>query len=316
MRRTISRASLAPVAITLATLLATAGCGNEDTGASEPTDKEPAAAADTSAGEGDWLLGITSAGGADGETSTTTYLTYNPSTGKTTARKLPGVKAGSGTPEGAALLVSTDRRWAIPDPEISGKGEKSGKLEVHALTGGAPTTIDLRKRAGRDDLRPVGWAFDPAEPATLRIVDSANRVWRTEVTGSRATLEDKLPGGAWIFTSGFDYNTGEPWVESISNNATRPKGHGVAEKAVATRAGGTVLAAGSAGFEALPKSPCELGAGFTAGDGLTWAFCADGRSVKTYYLPEGTEEWQAYGEPSAPVAPEASGFPLVLPPAE
>jgi hypothetical protein len=176
--------------------------------------------------------------------------------------------------------------------------------------------IDLRARAGRDDLKPVGWAFDPAEPATLRIVDSAHRVWRTEVTGDKATLEETLPRGAWIFTNGFDYNTGQPWVESISSDATRPKGHGVAEKSVATRAGGTVLAAGSSGFEALPESPCELGAGFSAEDGLTWAFCADGRTVKTYYLPEDGEKWKAYGEPSEPVAPEAAGFPLVLPPAE
>ena len=315
MRRTISRVPMVPVAVTLAALLATAGCGNEDTGTAKQSGDEPAQV-DTSAGEGDWLLGIASAGGADGETSTTTYLTYNPATGKTTARRMPGVKAGSATPEGAALLVSTDRRWAIPDPEISGAAERSGKLEVHSLTGADSTVIDVRKRAGRQDVKPIGWAFDPAEPATLRIVDSAHRVWRTEVTGTRATLEETMPRAAWVFTAGFDYNTGEPWVESISSNATRPKGHGVAEKSVATRAGGTVLAAGSPGFESLPKSPCELGAGFTAEDGLTWAFCADGTSVRTYYLPKGSQKWEAYGEPSAPVAPEAADFPLVLPPAE
>jgi hypothetical protein len=306
---------MVPVAVTLAALLAASGCGNEDTGSTKQSETKSAAEADTGAGEGDWLLGINSAGGADGETSTTTYLIYDPATGKTTTRRLPPVKAGSATSEGAALLVSTDRRWAIPDTEIRGAAVKSGRLEVHPLTGGAPTTIDLRKRAGRDDIKPNGWAFDPAEPATLRIVDSAHRVWRTEVTGSKATLEERLPRGDWVFTNGFDHNTGKPWVESITSEATRPKGHGANEKSAVERSGGTVLAAGSSGFEALPDSPCELGAGFTAENGVTWAFCADSASIKTYYLAKGSEKWKAYGEPSDPVAPEAASFPLVLPPA-
>ena len=44
-------------------------------------------------------------------------------------------------------------------------------------------------------------------------------------------------------------------------------------------------------------------------------FCADKPQLTTHYLPEGSEEWQSYGEPSAPVAPEAASVSLVLPPA-
>ena len=309
-----------PAALATAALLVATGCGNEGTGTTKKTEKQPgkqsAADVDTSAGEGDWLLGITSAGGADGETSTTTYLIYNPATGETTTRRLPGVKAGSAGPEDASLLVSTDRRWAIADIEISAAAARSGKLEVHPFTGERPTVIDLRARTGRDDVRPIGWAFDPGTPDTLRVVDSRSRVWRVPVTGDKATQEGSLPRDPWFFNNGFNRNTGKPYVESMTSETTKPAGEGAADKSPVTRSGGTVLPGESAAFTALPKTPCRFGAGFTEADGLTWVFCADGPELKTYYLPEGTTEWTAYGEPSKPIAPEAAGFPVVLPPVE
>ena len=66
----------------------------------------------------------------------------------------------------------------------------------------------------------------------------------------------------------------------------------------------------------FPPARVALGAGFTDDDGVTWAFCADQPTVETYYLPKDGKEWTAYGKPSTAVAPVASGFPLVLPPAE
>ena len=69
-------------------------------------------------------------------------------------------------------------------------------------------------------------------------------------------------------------------------------------------------------FSKLPASPCQLGAGFTTEAGVTWAFCADDPTLTAYYLPKDGTKWTAYGKPSASVAPEAEGFPLVLPPAE
>lgn len=314
--------SAAPLAAALAALLVTAGCGDVAVKAKsdKDTDKTPSANAstevDTSAGEGNWLLGMSSAGGADAETSTTTYITYNPSTGQATARKLPGVQAASTSPEQAALLVSADRSWAIPDTGISRDEEKSGRLKVYSLRDNTSKVIDVRDRTGQADVRPIGWAFDPERADTLRVVDTKNRVWALNVAGGKATAEDPLPKGPWVFTNGFNRNTGEPWVESITSDETMPPGNGPSDTSPVTRAGGTVLPSGSTGLSDLPPSPCRLAAGFTDGAGLTWAFCADQPTVTTYYLPKDAKEWTAFGKPSAAVAPITAGFPLVLPPAE
>lgn len=323
MRRTIPVRWAAPVAVALTTLLLTTGCG--DGGASATDDPATAESGstpdpagdpgvDTSAGEGTWLLAITTAGGADAETSTTVYLNYTPATGETTTHEMPGVQGGSASPEDAAILVSADRQWAIPDTEIPRSQEKSGKLEVYSVADGSAEVIDLRKRTGQKDVKPVGWAFDPGSAATLRVVDSKNRVWSVEVTGNGATQEASLPKGPWVFTNGFNPNTGEPWVESIESDATNPPGNGPSAETAVTREGGTVLAAGADAFGDLPDTPCRLGAGYAEDSGLTWAFCADGAEVTTHYLAPGASEWTAYGKPSAAVAPDAAGFPLALPP--
>jgi hypothetical protein len=176
--------------------------------------------------------------------------------------------------------------------------------------------VDIRERTGEDNVKPIGWAFDPARADTLRVVDSKNRVWAVDVAGGKARQERSLVRGPWFFSNGFNPNTGIPWMESISDERTNPAGNGAAFKSPVTREGGTVLANGSAGLSELPPSPCRLGAGYTDANGVTWAFCADQPTVTTYYLPEGGEEWTAYGKPSTPVAPAASGFPLVLPPTQ
>ncbi len=327
MRRTISGASRAPLALAVVTLLAVAGCGDVEVkpkdgsakDASGPTAKaSPSAedkAAETAAGEGDWLLGLTTAEGADAETSRTVYLTYNPSTGQARARRMPGVTAASVTPEQAALLVSADRTWAIPDTAIGRPEGRSGKLKIYSLTGGATKVIDLRARANSSDLTPIGWAFDPERAQSLRVVDTKNRVWMVDVAGGKARQESKLAGGPWIFTNGFNPNSGEPWVESIDSAKTLPAGNGTADTSPVTREDGTVLPAGSPGFSKLPKSPCRLGAGFSDDSGVSWAFCADSETISTYVLPKDGTQWTAYGKPSTAVAPVAAGFPLVLPPA-
>jgi hypothetical protein len=312
------------MAVVVATLLVATGCGDlevknkaDDNKADDKkAQSTPSPEADTSAGEGDWLLGINSAGGADAETTLTAYITYNPSTGQATARELPGVPAATTTPEQAALLVSADRNWAIPDNGVSRAEERSGRLKVYSLTDGATKVVDVRDRAGKDDLRPIGWAFDPERADTLRVVDTKNRVWVVNVAGGKATQEGSLPTGPWVFTNGFNPNTGTPWVESITDDRTKPAGNGVAFKGPVTRDGGTVLASGSARLSELPASPCRLGAAYTDDDGVTWAFCADRPTLQTYYLPKDGKEWTAYGKPSTAVAPVASGFPLVLPPQE
>jgi hypothetical protein len=325
MRRTISRRSPAVVAPALVTVLLLAGCGDVEVkakGADKSAEETPSASpstsqdVDTRAGEGNWLLGMTTAGGDDGETSSTVYITLNPSTGQATAHQLPGVRAASASPDQAALLVSADRRWAIPDTGIGRTEEKSGKPKLYSLTDGSPTVVDIRQRTGRSDVDPIGWAFDPTRADTLRVVDTKNRVWAVNVAGGKATQEGSLPKGPWVFTNGFNRNTGQPWVESISSDTTQPPGNGPTDTSPVTRSGGTVLPAGSPGFAKLPANPCRLGAGFTDSAGVTWAFCADSAAVTTHYLPKDATTWTAYGKSSTAVAPAAAGVSLVLPPAE
>jgi len=313
------RGALRAGAIGACALLFLAGCGDSDaeTGGSDGPDdpSTPAASADTSLGEGSWLVVTSSVGGADAETATSTYITYNPSTGQATKRALPGVRAGSAGPDDAALLVSGDRRWAITDTQVSRDQERSGHLTVHSLTDTSSRELDIRALAGDPSVRPIGWAFDPQQPDTLRVVDTRHRVWSVAVTGDEATRAGRLARGPWIFTNGFDHNTGEPWVESIESEETRPAGNGAADSSAVERAGGTVLFSESKQLADLPRSPCRLGGGFTAADGTAWMFCADKPELTTHYLAEGAEEWQSFGKPSSPVAPEAASVPLVLPPA-
>ena len=323
MRRMIPRRPVARLAVALATLVVAAGCGSAEVTAKDDEKKaektpsaSPSAQVDTTAGEGNWLLGMTTAGGADAETSTSVYVTFNPATGKASKQELPGVQGASASPRQAALLISADRLWAIPDTAISSAEVRSGQLKVYSLSDGSTKVVDIRDRTGNSDVRAIAWAFDPERADTLRVVDTRNRVWAVNVAGGRAAQEGTLPKGAWFFTNGFNPNTGEPWVESIENDETLPPGNGPADTSPVTRDGGTVLPAGSPVLSKLPASPCRLGAGFTDGAGVTWTFCADDPTLATYYLPKDGQDWTAYGKPSAPVAPVAAGFPLVLPPAE
>lgn len=324
MRQPQTARSTTVAAAAAASLLLLAGCGSvsvskDDGGSassgSSTTSPSPSAAptVDTTAAAGNWLLGMSSAGGADGETTTTTYITYNPATGASSAIKMPGVKAATASPEEQPLLVSADRRWAVPDTVIPRAEEKNGQLTVYSLADGGTQVIDIRKRTGQD-VSAIGWAFDPKRPDTLRVVDTRNRVWAVSVTGSGATRDGSLPKGPWVFTNGFNRNTGRPYVTSIESEKTKPAGNGTADTSPVSRAGGTVLPANSAGFKDLPASPCRLGAGYTDSDGVTWEFCADKPTISSYYVAKGAQQWTAYGKPSTAVAPIAADFALVLPP--
>lgn len=314
-------ASLATVAAVGALVLA--GCGSVEVksdGSGSKTDSPSAspsptaAAVDTTQAAGNWLLGMTTAGGADGEASTTTYVTYDPSTGASSKVELPSVRTPSVAPEEQSLLVSTDRRWAIPDTLIPRAQEKSGQLEVFSLDGSSNVTIDINRRAGTA-VGAIGWAFDPTKPDTLRVVDTKNRVWATSLDGSKATRAGSIAHGQWVFTNGFNRNTGEPYVTSVTSEKSNPAGNGAEDTSPIMRAGGTLLPSGSKALEALPASPCRLGAGWVGADGTTWEFCADKPTVSAYYLAKDGQQWTAFGKPSAAVAPVSAGFPVVLPPA-
>jgi hypothetical protein len=311
----------AAVGATVVAALLLVGCGNaQDTSAksprssSTPTPSSASAAADTSLGRGTWLLGLSSAGGADAEKATTTYISFDPSTGVAHARKMPGVNTPSADSDDAPLLVSADRKWAIPDTSITRGEGRSGKLTVYSVTSGGSKVIDMRTLTGDRSIISLAWAFDPRVPEALRVVDSKNRVWLLDVDGKSASRAGTLPRGPWVFADGFNHNTGQPYVESITSDATLPAGNGVADTTVVARNGGSVLASGSAVLAKLPRSPCRLGAAFTDSQGTSWTFCADSPAIKAFYLSKNGDHWTAYGKPSASVAPIAAGFPLVLPP--
>jgi hypothetical protein len=311
MRRTTSGRAVALLTSAAASLLLLTACGSTASKSDDASSSPHAAPkADTSLGEGDWLLGVSTAGGADGEKTTITYLTYNPSTGETRTRSLPGVTTASASPREAALLVSAERRWAIPDTSISREEQRSGKLRVYSLTGTSSVVVDVRARTRIPDLRPVAWAFSPDQPATLRVVDTKNRVWTMGVLGTGAERTGALTKGPWVFTDGFDPNSAEPYVESISSEQTRPAGNGATDTRAVTRDGGTILTVDS---PQLKGSPCRLPAGFADAQGTTWVFCAEKPTLTTYYR-SGDQDWKAYGKPSAAVSPEAADFSLVLPP--
>lgn len=316
--RLTQRPILGLAATALATLLLTAGCGDQGTGkdttAPAGSSGSPAAA-DTALGEGTWLLALSTAGGADAETSTTVYVSYDPSTGEATTRKMPPVQAASANNGDAALLISGNREWAIPDTATSREEERSGRLTVQSMAGTATKVLDVRALTGQADLKPVGWAFDPTKPDTLRVVGGDNTVWSLSVSGGKATREAPLAKGPWIFTDGFNKNTGVPYVESIDSDATKPAGNGPADTSPVQRADGTVLASGSEQLTALPPSPCRLGGGFTAADGTSWIFCAEKPTLSTYYLPKDAQKWEPYGKPSPAVVPDTASVPVVLPPA-
>ena len=301
-------------------LLLLAACGNEatdpDTAKSPSGDSSSSAPAAPALADGDWLVAVTTAEGADAEVNSTVYVTYNPTTGASTARKVAGVVGGSADGADAALLVSADRKWAIPDTDIARGETGSGQVTVYSTADAATKKLDLRAMTGEKDLKPVAHAFDPQRPETLRVVDTRDRVYAVDVATGQATSEGRLTQGPWVYTNGFNRNSGVPWVESIDSDATMPAGNGVADTGPVTREQGTVLPSESEQLAALPQSPCRLGGGFTAADGTSYVFCADAAELTAYSLAKDATKWAELGKPSSAVAPAASSVPLVLPPVE
>ena len=239
MHRTISRLSVGPWPPSLATLLLAAGCGDVEVTAKDNDDKadkapsaspplpprstpRPARATGSS--------GSPPSGGTDGETEHDhlhrLQPLHRPGDGAQAARRRgrrhharAGVAAGQRQPP-----LGHHRHRHQPQPSSA-----AVELKVYSLSGGATKTIDVRERTGQDDVRPVAWAFDPTRDDTLRVVDTKNRVWSLSVAGGKATAEPALPDGDWVFTNGFNPNTGEPYVESIDSDETKPAGNGEAD---------------------------------------------------------------------------------------
>ena len=224
--------SAAPVAAVLAALLMTSSCG--DVSRPDPTRRSPTPVmrraalrpltpVDTSAAEGDWLLGMQTAGGADAETSATAYVTYNP-VDRTGAR--PQDARGQGRQrrrrEQAALLVSADRRWAIPDTEIPRAEENSGELKVYSLTSTAPRSSTSARAPATTASRPSAGPSTRSVPTRCASSTPTNRVWAVKRLRRQGHRGEPLPKGPWVFTNGFNRNTGEPYVGEHRQRRDQP----------------------------------------------------------------------------------------------
>ena len=84
-------------------------------------------------------------------------------------------------------------------------------------------------------------------------------MWAVNVAGGKATQEGTLAKGPWVFTNGFNHNTGEPYMESIDSDETNPAGNGPADTSPVTRDGGTVLPAESEATDQAPRQPVPAG---------------------------------------------------------
>lgn len=306
---------LAVLALTAVLAAGVTGCGSTEKSA-KPSTKPTGSTVAAAAVHGAWLLGFTTAGGADGETTTPTYVRYDPDTGQASVTTLPPVKAPNVTEAESALLVSADHKWAIPDTGLSKAETDSGKVTVHSLDGGAALELDLRALTQDPAFKPLGWAFDPVKATTLRVVGDKGTVWVVDVAARTATKSGDLgldEGGGWVFADGFNPNTGEPYVESITSEATKPEGNGPSNTAPVKREQGILLGADSAVVRAFPADKCRLVGAFETNDAGTWAFCADAPSLTTWHKDK-AGDWKPFGKPSAAVAPDASGMPVVLPP--
>ncbi len=310
MREHRARRARAGFVLAAALLLLAPACGNESGGPGPSGSPQ-------SPGRGEWLVGVTALGGSDAEKTETTYVHFNPATGSTDKVALPPVTAASTNPAMTPLLVSGNRRWAVPDLEIPPAREKSGQLKVYSLEDGSPRELDLHALADAD-MRPIAWAFDPREPATLRLVDAHYGVWSLDLSAGghqqKAQESGELRSHGTVFTNTFDPNTAQPYVESLDGTTTYPGDMQARLDAPIERAGGTLLPTDSRQLRALPKNPCELAAGFRASSGETWLICADGTRLRAYVLEEGGSTWQPYGKQSPEVALEVASMTVVLPP--
>lgn len=292
--------------------LVLAGCGDKASTGHQPT----GSATTASVADGDWLLRFNTAEGADGELSRAVLVSYDPTTGAARVRRLPGVLAGDSYADGQALLISADHAQTLLDTRVEPADARHGRVTVYSVTGPGKQEVPVRAWSGQKSLVPAAAAFDPAQPGLLRVVDSANRVWKVDLAARTATQVGRLPlKSGWIFGNGFDKNTGEPYIESIDSEATVPAGNGDDDVRPVARQGGTVLYYDGTPVAGLPTVPCGFTGGFTTAAGETWLFCADTPSLQAYRLPKGGTAWQKFGTASRDVLPgAASELAVVLPP--
>jgi hypothetical protein len=297
-----------------------AGCGSADPQATDGSSPKAAAAssavptADLAADP--WLLRFNTDGGADGELTSAVYIRFTPATGAVTVQRLPGLDAPDTDSDAQAILVSAAQKYALHDAGISRADRSRGRLTLYPTSPGPAQVVNLRTLTGNKQLRPVGAAFDPVEPAVLRVVAGDRSVWRVDLTTHKAVRAGQLPRrSGWIFANGFDKNSGLPYIEDVNTTATLPAGNGDDDVRPVTRRGGVLWIDDGSEHTGEPPPPCGFAGGFTTADKSVWIFCADTPRISAYVLKPGGSAWKPVGKASKAVVPAtASELPVVLPP--
>ena len=179
-------------------------------------------------GEGDWLLGMSSAGGADGETTTTVYITLQPlDRCRPPREKLPGRpgRQRRGRPRPPCWSAPTGR-GPSRTPGSPGPRSKSGQLKVYSLVRRiGEDARPPRSCTGQKDVTAVGWAFDPKRAGhAARRRTTENRVWAVERRGRQGHRGGRRsPRGRGSSPTASTPTPASPgWRASRATRPTRP----------------------------------------------------------------------------------------------
>lgn len=309
------RRLLAP-ALSAATVLLLAGCGQQSSGEAGGERTPDGTAPDLA--RGTWVLRTDGHSGADGETTTAHYLLVRPADGRVRTVTMPPVSANDASGDQRALLVDAGHRFALADTSTSVKDRDAGRVPVTSLVDGAADTVDLRAATGDSTLTTDHVAFDVQTPGQLRVV-SGRAVWVVDLDTSgkpgKAKKEGEIPiTESWMF-GGFAPDTGDPYLSSIDSFETRPKGYGENDSPVLRRAGGRVLSSQTGRLPGQPvDDSCEQVTGFVEKSGRAWEFCLTGTDLTVKLRAPARQSWQTVGPPAEDAVARENDLVLVLPP--
>ena len=304
IRPTVAAAAVLSVGL----LTGLTSCGEETSGsapdpaasATGSATDEPGTAAPTSfEAEKPWVARFEV--GGDEVANGAAYVRFDPATGDTQVTKV------TGPPEdyqpNPYLLVDAGRTLAVRANAASIEEARTGTLRLYPLDGGRPRTVDLRAVTGVDDLRPIGWAFDPTTPGLLRVLDRGGRLFEYDVAAGTATEAAAVTvDQGWELAPQFDSATGLPLL--------RDKRTWEYQKGGAYTAGGVKVTK-------TDRSACParttLARTLTDADGTAWTACLAGGKVLLFTKAEGEDGWTRQAASAADVPRGTMTLTWVLP---
>ncbi|MBD8868104.1 hypothetical protein [Nocardioides donggukensis] len=306
MRSTPTRAATATATL-VALAAVTAACG-QDTGSTGGSTGEAGSGA-TPAGTSTsldraWLVRLET--GKDEVPDGAAYVRFAPAGGETVVTSIP--QAPLDFEPNPLTLVDAGRTWAVGANAATGRERNRGVVTLHSLTGDDDLEVDLPAATGVDDLRPIGWAFDPATPALLRVLDRSGRLFDVAVEERTATEGERVeaPKG---FALGpmFDSATGQPLLRENKTYEYQPGG-------AYTAGGVSVLEPGEAPETGVCSDEAAPTAAVVDSAGTTWSACLQDDRIRLASQEAGAEEWTEAGTSAADVPGKAAAMTWVLPP--